>query len=306
MKLEKYNIIDGKKEGPYISYNENGSKNIKCNYSKGILVGRYISFYNNKIREIRNYINGEVSGYLISYYNNGYTRSIDKINIQNKSCHHIFYHENGKICIICDYINNQKNGYLVSFYDTGKKHVECNYIDDKLVDFYIEYDSNNQTCKECYYIDDKDPIKYEHKVEIVFKSCKNYIVYLQKLYDTITNETRHKVYDKQHAKFRGNKFLVVKIIHKVDNTEIDECANTFYENKIIKYIKNKIIEEKNYDYNKEIIDSEGIHYFLTEKTAKYFEIPKNYSGHWISYNVDGTEEYECSYHKGVKYNVIRY
>src|SRR5271170_1795590 len=56
----------------------------------------------------------------------------------------------------------------------------------------------------------------------VYKSCFNlpdeieireWLVVLEKLDDTITNETRSNAVDKQHAKFRADKLKVIKIVN---------------------------------------------------------------------------------------------
>ena len=62
----------------------------------------------------------------------------------------------------------------------------------------------------------------------VFKSCsRDWIVVLQKLADTITNESR-PVVDADCAKFRANKLQVVDIIHKFDQTTRDSICNSVY------------------------------------------------------------------------------
>ena len=65
----------------------------------------------------------------------------------------------------------------------------------------------------------------------VFKSCSHvWIVVLQKLPDTITNESR-SVADPNCAKFRADKLSVVDIIHKFDQTTTDSICNSVYKDK---------------------------------------------------------------------------
>ena len=66
----------------------------------------------------------------------------------------------------------------------------------------------------------------------VFKSCsRDWIVVLQKLPDTITNESR-SVVDLNCAKFRANKLFVVDIIHK------------FYQTITCNFILNRFIKSR--------------------------------------------------------------
>ena len=84
---------------------------------------------------------------------------------------------------------------------------DLNYIDTLIDYIYKQY--NN------------DPL-------IVFKSCQiEWIVILKKLSDTITNESRSSAIDIQHAKYRGNKFLVIDIVNKFNiNNHINEITNS--------------------------------------------------------------------------------
>ena len=72
------------------------------------------------------------------------------------------------------------------------------------------------------YIDDK---KY------VYKICGDYIVVLEKLPDTITNENRSNISqiddNKLYAKYRANKLLVKQIINKYDLTECEKVMSKF-------------------------------------------------------------------------------
>lgn len=126
----------------------------------------------------------------------------------------------------------------------------------------------------------------------VYNSYGDYIIYLQKLEDTKTNEDKNNVKDKLHASFYGNKFLVTKIIHKITNQEIDECYNPYFSKKI-KYIKNKIVEKINYNGL-----TKGIRFWLTIDAAKFHELPTNYTGHALSYYDNGQIDIECDFING--------
>ena len=115
--------------------------------------------------------------------------------------------------------------------------------------------------------------------EFVYKSCnKEWIVVLQKLPDTITNEVRSDVKNKLYAKFRANKLIVVDIIYKFDNNRtINQIENSVYSNKIIVYKKGNIVSA-NFDENLNKVCAPGIHYFKSLEAAFYYEIPNDHNG----------------------------
>jgi hypothetical protein len=140
--------------------------------------------------------------------------------------------------------------------------------------------------------------------EIVYKSCqKKWIVTLKTLEDTITNISRPLspigVADAQHAKFRGNKFMVVRIEDKHDPTiTIDSVANSCYANSKLVYTVGEIVEVPDYDMNLNKICSTGIHFFLSKEAAFQYERCGNDGVH-IMYHENGNRCYESTYVDGV-------
>ena len=132
----------------------------------------------------------------------------------------------------------------------------------------------------------------------VFKSCsRDWIVVLQKLPDTITNESRFVV-DADCAKFRANKLQVVDIIHKFDQTTRDSICNSVYEHKQIVYKKGEIIEVKDFDKNVNIVCAAGIHYYKTMKVAFYLEVQSVIDGEWSCWHDNGKMESKGIYKDG--------
>jgi antitoxin component YwqK of YwqJK toxin-antitoxin module len=70
---EKYFVnVNGKKDGEYIEYHENGNVHIKCNYHNGKLEGEYILYYENGNVSVKcNLHDGYCEGEYICYYGNG-------------------------------------------------------------------------------------------------------------------------------------------------------------------------------------------------------------------------------------------
>jgi hypothetical protein len=133
----------------------------------------------------------------------------------------------------------------------------------------------------------------------VYKSCNNYIVSLEKLPDTKTNEER-PVHDKNHAKFRADKLKVVKIEHKLNKTSINLITNSSFKGKEKIYEVGKVVNVD--DFNENIYDTyaSGIHYFLTSETAFAYEftIPSDYSGKISYWESDGMENSYTVYKNG--------
>lgn len=137
--------------------------------------------------------------------------------------------------------------------------------------------------------------------ELVYKSCHPYIVTLQKLSDTKTNEDRPKNnVVSQYARYRADKLLVVSIKHKFTEEEINEIENTMYEIEKIKYIKGDVMCVKDYDSNDKIC-GKGIHYYKNKECAYYIEIKpeeNNYTGDFKSWYANGMKEIETTYTNG--------
>ena len=135
----------------------------------------------------------------------------------------------------------------------------------------------------------------------VFKSCGNYIVVLEKLDDTRTNELRTNISDPKYAKYRANKLKVLLIIHKFDPSNIlEKVENSYYKKKVV-YITNEIIEIDDYDYDLNVVGTRGIHYFKTIEQAFFWELLKfnpAHTGKWIERYENGNKKSEGEYKQG--------
>ncbi len=105
-----------------------------------------------------------------------------------------------------------------------------------------------------------------------YKSCGiNWIVKMEKLPDTITNENRKDVVNKLTAKFRANKLKVTDIFNKFDNTKINEITNSCF-TKQLTYKIGEIVVADNFDPNIDNVCSSGIHYFNSIDPCMFFDI----------------------------------
>lgn len=133
-------------------------------------------------------------------------------------------------------------------------------------------------------------------METVYKSCRNYIIYLQKLPDTITNEGRNGIKNAQYATYGGNKFLVTKIKHKITDLCISELKTTdYYDTRLYKVGCEIIDPNFNPNVHYSLYFCNAIHYVKDETYAKNYEVCDWFSGISVRYDYDGimVSEEEC-------------
>jgi antitoxin component YwqK of YwqJK toxin-antitoxin module len=105
-----YKLPNGKEEGLYQSWYNNGQLMEKYSYINGKKEGLYQLWYDNgQLHKRYNFINNEVEGLYQSWYDDG--------NLGDE----------GK------YINGKKEGLYKSWYNNGQLYEECKYINDKKV-----------------------------------------------------------------------------------------------------------------------------------------------------------------------------
>jgi len=153
--------------------------------------------------------------------------------------------------------------------------------------------------------------KYEKYIgpNYVYKKCidflaKNlsmkWLVILEKIKGTKTNEGRFRVVNRAYAKFRADKLRVIKIIN-VNNPNLTKkyIVNIFNDIKI-RYKVGKITYPNKYDENIDVICSSGIHYFNTIDPAYfYIENPVNHTGYVYEWKDNGEIRYEGLTLKGI-------
>jgi antitoxin component YwqK of YwqJK toxin-antitoxin module len=136
----------------------------------------------------------------------------------------------------------------------------------------------------------------------VYKSCGEYVVILERLLDTITNENRNNIPNeqcKQFAKYRGNKFLVKDIFHKFDSTnKVSSISSSNFSQSKLEYEIGKLIIPDYFDTNLEDVCSNGIHYFLKLECAFYYSLKVITNGEYLSWHDNGQQYVKCTYTDG--------
>ncbi len=159
-----------------------------------------------------------------------------------------------------------------------------------------------------------------------YKACRNSIVTLELLNDSVTNEKRKWVVDADHAKFRCNKAKVIDITN-VKTGELMEGDLSIYFASFT-YPLGEEVNVTYFDENLDDVCTGGIHYFKTKEAAfswfysqqdEYFPDGKQTTwyengqkkieqtfkgglrdGKRISWYENGHKSYECTYKNGEK------
>lgn len=136
----------------------------------------------------------------------------------------------------------------------------------------------------------------------VFKIVKEWMIVMQKLETTKTNELRKDVVDSRYAKFRANELRVIEIFNMKDTKSVRKSITNLRDGNKTIYKTNKIIRPDKYDENIENVCSGGIHYFKTPIAAFYYYptliTELNCTGKWIKFYNNGQKEIEENYENG--------
>ena len=109
----KVNFKNGKRDGSWIRYHENGKMNSKGNFKNGKRDGSWISYYANGVLGFEGkYKNGKYEGFWIRHYNNG--RLSEKSNWKNGKVEGYTEHYNVDGTVNYILTGTYKNGVKVS------------------------------------------------------------------------------------------------------------------------------------------------------------------------------------------------
>lgn len=155
--------------------------------------------------------------------------------------------------------------------------------------------------------------------EYVYKAClSRYIVVMEKLADTITNESRkginNEVINTDTAKFRADKLRVVLIIDLKDGTTTTTTiTNRFIHNPsyfmntlpyifTTEYEVGSIALPNHFERDLDIVCGGGIHYFRTVEPAFFYNryTHKSFTGVWKKWTCDGMLFKQQTYIDGLR------
>jgi hypothetical protein len=117
---------------------------------------------------------------------------------------------------------------------------------------------------------DLEKICEQYSDDCVYKSCLGrYFIVLEKMQTTQTNEMRKSAVDWRYAKYRGDGFLVLRIIDLLGLEETVETIENEMDGKTTVYTVGRIAVPDNFDQNLEKVCCSGIHYYTTIEPAYY-------------------------------------
>lgn len=128
--LLSFSCENGRIEGDYFEYHENGYLSFQVKYIKGLKEGKATSYYlNGKIFKIETYLGNQLTGPYKEYYNNGNLKvSGNFLNWKRDGLWEEFY-ENGTRKSKGTYSNDHQIGYWEYYYSTGNIHICGNFED---------------------------------------------------------------------------------------------------------------------------------------------------------------------------------
>ncbi len=100
---------NGKKEGPWVSYHENGQFGGKGTFKDGKEDGSWVYYHENgKVSMKLTYVEGKLDGPFVSYYENGRLQEQGTLKDGKREGPYVNYWENGKLVVKGTYKNDVK------------------------------------------------------------------------------------------------------------------------------------------------------------------------------------------------------
>ena len=133
---------DGKKEGVWREFDENGNVINSQTYKKDVLVGQGIIDTDGKRR-----------GLFKEFYPDNSLRAEGVFVDGQRSGEWKFYYQDGKVQEIGNYTEGQPDGPWTWYYDNGQKQIEEQFFKGQVNGPYVEYDSKGNTIVTGTYFD---------------------------------------------------------------------------------------------------------------------------------------------------------
>ena len=115
---------NGKKDGTWIWYHDNGQLEWKQDYKNGILHGKFVMYYSNgQLWSKGNRKNGYTEGMVIWYYDNGQVQTMGNHKRSAKEGTWVEYYDNGQLKSKGDFKNSRREGTWVFYNKIGEKRM---------------------------------------------------------------------------------------------------------------------------------------------------------------------------------------
>ncbi|UTW66311.1 tetratricopeptide repeat protein [bacterium SCSIO 12643] len=145
---------DGKKNGEYKEYDDEGNLNMVLIFKKGDLVAYKIYHRDGTLLKEAKKKGGEFL--FENFYSDGTQKAVGVYQPGDIGKNGIwkFYDKNGVLSSESSYANGEINGKSKSFYSNGKKYSTTKYVDGLANGLYVQYYKHGQVAMQGNYIDD--------------------------------------------------------------------------------------------------------------------------------------------------------
>jgi antitoxin component YwqK of YwqJK toxin-antitoxin module len=294
----------GEQTGEDLTYNQHGVLTIKAYYKNGKLDGEKTKYYSpGHLLSSIMYKEGKEEGKYLTFYANGRkkvetTTSNDSYNGPYKS-----YYENGKIKIVTSYANEKLEGSYKSYYENGQLEFEGMYKNDLLEGEAKTYHPNSKLMRTATYVKGEiegDEIEYSDESILLQKISykKGKAEGLASYYDSEGKLYSTFLYD-------NNKLKVAKYF---DNTG-KEISTSVRQNKLISLVNYNQQRFKSFTavYNDDgEKQGDEIFYYNSGQVKESNTYVKGLlQGVSTGYYPNGKKQYEVNYADGKKNGFTR-
>jgi antitoxin component YwqK of YwqJK toxin-antitoxin module len=136
-------LINGRWDGPWVRYNENGKLEEKVTYKNGQRRGSWVGYHRNgKLRSQKTYKDGKEDGPSVAYDDNG--RLEYKVTFKDGKKHGPWsaFRFNGQVRDKATYKNNERHGPWIYYHKNGKLGSKGTFKDGKKHGPWVFYTDN--------------------------------------------------------------------------------------------------------------------------------------------------------------------
>jgi hypothetical protein len=142
-----------------------------------------------------------------------------------------------------------------------------------------------------------------------YKLClEKYLIITEDTENTINNETRKNIINKDYANYRASEQKTIDIININDFNDKPEFINNSYFDAVnnvpftVQYRIGSITKAENFNHDIASVFTGGIHYYKKPERALFNRnVPKDYTGGWIYWCSDGQKAFEGRLINGLKH-----
>lgn len=125
---------NGNVNGEFINFYRLGGKMNVRNYDDGIIDGKATYYHRNgKLQYEVTFNEGELDGEFKSYYDDGSLKEVSHYDNGTLDGKITKYHRNGQVKSAYEYVDGKQNGKLIAYFEDGTLHEEGEFKDDHLV-----------------------------------------------------------------------------------------------------------------------------------------------------------------------------